>query len=487
MLNAFPIFKKDFKQLMIFLAGALGIEIIITALWFRILWFYHDLTNYAYYDGFPIFQAIYCVILVMAFAGHWWAEERAGGNDRFLRRLSTSMRRVHGEKMAASLIAYGILFLTQIFLLLFLEQKTSKVLEGRGLQEIIFLWLGYAASAYMIGLVLSRWMSHLLYVVAVGCTIHIAGAGLIIYVRKYGIGSLYDPNSLIFLCLYIVLTSLSIVVWFAATGRRMPQKWYPLDRYKRQCIAAAGIAFLLILISVSVNVFKMSLDIKQIIGGIASLASVFLSVILGVSIYDPAEKQIGHNILHHHPLSRSRLYWSRLAFGVPVIVLTTINMAIVTEPRTGFDLQALALILSFVTLPFFAGLLSTHAFWRPIYAAFATGCASLVTFLYFYLPMWFTGAYFYSASGILIQIQRTNRSIVTLSELLTLAAMLATGFSLAGWKCATDRTLLAGSDWHRLLYVLRLLLFVLALCLFIFFTGFRDLFYLITNIDLGLG
>lgn len=483
MLNAYPIFKKDFRQLMIFLVGALAVETVIV--W---LWFHHS--NYPYYSGFPHFQAIYCVVIVMTFAGYWWAEERAGGNDQFLLRLPVDIRRIYDEKILSVLAAYCILLATQFLLLLSLENGTGGILGGRSLSEILALWLSCAVSAYMIGLVLSRWMNHALYVVAYGCVIHFAGWGLIAMVRRQGLESLFNSMSTSFLTLFIVICGMCIAIWYSTTNTRASQICFPLDRYRRQCAAFSMISLAMLSIMIVAKVFIESSDIKDMAIGVCASVACILTVLLGTTIYDPAEKQGTLHLLYHHPISRSTVYWTRVAWSLPVLFL---NWLIIlgsfdnAQPRITSTILAASLV--FAVLPFFASLVATHAFRRPLFATLAVIAGATLTFavlnLHFSKIDAITRAI---AKNSLLREMRAERfDIATTPEVLLVTILLAVGFSLSGWRCATDRTLLAGSDFNRVVYVCRLLLFVVALTLLIFCTGYRDLLFLITGVDLGIG
>jgi hypothetical protein len=61
------------------------------------------------------------------------------------------------------------------------------------------------------------------------------------------------------------------------------------------------------------------------------------------------------------------------------------------------------------------------------------------------------------------------------------------GLVLAAWVAARDRTVVAERPFYRQVYMVRLLLFVMAVTLILTRVGWLDLFYLITSIDLGIG
>ena len=138
-------------------------------------------------------------------------------------------------------------------------------------------------------------------------------------------------------------------------------------------------------------------------------------------------------------------------------------------------------------LMFYAcGVLMTLSFKRPIYALITTGGAisfAYIVIVYLIEPAAWLGG------------QLRNRHAYPSESLkdvlgpilLWPSLILFVGLLASAWRTATDRAALTGTEYIRPLYGIRLFGFTLAITVVLTTTGWGDLFYLLTKLDLGLG
>lgn len=454
-------------------------------------------------EWFPKLQIAINILIALIAAGYWRAEERAGGHEPFLLRLPASPARIWGEKAAAGLTIVALSVIVQIaWYSVFLIIGT----DIWGADDNIFAYMAMVSLfAYLIGLPFSYKLKQTIGVILCGVTATYAMMWLLSY---------SETPELFFAVASGLLIAFYIVLWIAWGGRARwsPALSKPGHGFKillwKQWREQRWLAFAVIALAVLAVIFPFLFDgtnsQKADWSSLFALASVVLSLMAGVSTYNHAEKDGLRNVMYHHPIPLSHIYWSRFLFGFILAAAAAGvfsfyfitffvhegGQLIISEEQLRqmpikpsfplFNNELISLfMLSFLggLIPFVCGALTTHAIKSPIYAFFESIPAILlVAAMLVYLQIlplapvatlagWMGG--------------RENWGFIPPVPWLTF--LLIAVLALAGWRAATDRGLLTGSAIHRQLYYGRLLLFSLAIVFIYANVGWRDLAYLIAG------
>lgn len=499
-LSDYPVFRKDFTQLGRHLVGALAVQGLLMAAVPAVTRMVPNLPGLRLAlalplnQWFPKIQIVVCAVVALVAAAYWSAEERGDGNHWFLRRLAASRARVWGEKAAAGLIVIVGILLCQWLWYAFARMCGVEIWDP---EEGIGLYLlGITLTSYLVGLPLSCLLSQSIGVVALGLGIEITGIWFYTLwrlPRAPGAGT----------ALLVMLTLAIPIAAGFSLGRPRAGRWIARRRPSRSGALALIfkqvhenaliyiIASLLAGVGIAFAVWEPSLPMR-----VALIVAVTLhSVVLGISTYGQSEKEGVRCVLYHHPIPRSTIYWAKFLPGfLAAILLACILAVMIPKPGEPFFAHAgtnvwpfRALVVLVSLLPYCYGVLVTHAFVRPLYAVMATLPAVVVSLV----PIAYIVA-MRLMHLLFITLAPMTRQDAAPSSLLTSAFswpvfLIVAGLSLAGWRAATDRTLLTATSVFRQVYVVRLLLFVLSMAVIVATTGWRDLFFLLTNIDLRAG
>lgn len=135
---------------------------------------------------------------------------------------------------------------------------------------------------------------------------------------------------------------------------------------------------------------------------------------------------------------------------------------------------------------YICGVLMSLAFKRPIYALLTALGATGFTYgvvLYLIVPASRLHDFIRNANAWPKEAFNDTLGALLFWPMLVLFV----GLLASAWRTATDRAALTGTEYIRPLYGIRLFCFVLAVTVILTTTGWGDLVYLLTNIDLGLG
>jgi ABC-type transport system involved in multi-copper enzyme maturation permease subunit len=497
MLYDYPVFRKDFRRLLRFMVAALLLQGVLLVLaksgpLSRAI----PLTRDAWF-WFPRLQVVVSMLIALVASAHLLAEERENGTDRFLSGLAVSRKRMFQEKIAAGL---------SIVLLTLLVQFAWGLLIGlaagvdlwfpRDITQIVVTMTTTSVLAYVIGLPLSMYFRRSIYVILTGMIPSLAVTWMIQVPW-----SRQAPETAYFL---FTLVALGIpiaapVLGGTFVGRRFPRisgRHGPtLALLAKQTREKAVIYLVLAPVIVFAFLAKEAFFI------LAGLAFLLFAVVFGVATYTREEKTAGSSVLYHHPASRSRVFWTKFLHGllpllIPLLMLAALGIALREWgliPHSGeYYVAQVGSFVLWVVIAYCCGALFTHACASPIYGTLG-GIVGLilaaVLFVYIRilpgtraLEIIQFGAQYVPSTGLF-----PAGDFPSLSVFLLPLFLVAAGLALSAWRASTDRMLQSGSSFFRFTSVLRLFLFTFAVVIVLTRVGWRDLFYLITHIDLGTG
>jgi len=211
-------------------------------------------------------------------------------------------------------------------------------------------------------------------------------------------------------------------------------------------------------------------------------------------------------MIYHHPISRSELYWIKFLTGFVIACIPALTIAVSLGPHIlngiiesapremrSISGQSLSLFIQqggaiftllfmLGLLPFFCAALITHSIQNPIYAFLESipalaGVLCVFAYLQFLMYNLLHVIRWYDPRPFILPLPVFSWSLF----------LLLVGLALAGWRAATDRRLLTGTILARQISVARLFFFTLATVTILVKTGWKDLLYLVTNVNLGIG
>lgn len=511
----YPIFRKDFGLLIKMAVGALAMQA-------AIMFFYPSIAltigvpSKTMDDWFPQVQQAIGVLVGLIAAGYWYAEERAGNNLVFLSRLPVSANRIWNEKTAAALAVFGILFLIQIVWSMLAYANYKSVKEFNVVLFILSL-LGVSLFAYCVGLPLSRYLKQtisvvllgLIAVVVFGYFFLIAGSAINGMIRKYlnaqGVELFSSAKQLsgYFVSFLILMALVCVFIGYAIVRVRGKRKssthfdflstaYYMQNRL--YIYLACGVLLFVIFRFLSPD-FLFPEPLRSSI----LLICVVFSSAIGVGTYTHEEKHGLRNLLYYHPVSLGHVYWVRWICGLCIAMVPAFCLMVFyffADPRNLvsefhkpassqiFPLFPLLNVSLLGLVPYTCAAFVTHATRNTLHALFESLIAvgmvlSLYVFLYSTPELGYQGI---NMTHIVLSYQPVN-----FSHFYGLTPILLVGFSIAGWRAATDRELVTRNTLYRQVYVGRIFLFVLVLSVIVLRTGWKDLFFLATGFDIGQG
>jgi ABC-type transport system involved in multi-copper enzyme maturation permease subunit len=249
------------------------------------------------------------------------------------------------------------------------------------------------------------------------------------------------------------------------------------------------------------NAFRNTSN-DYVVAGIIALPflAILLSIACGIFSYSSNEKYGTHCVLYHHAVSLHRIFWSKYVYGLFIVFFCALFFIIVAVMFINFQTvqnppfytitdKFIAVFTAFLLgfLPYCCSMLACHLGQNKIYAFLESIVFSgLAIALFWHLEYGFTG------SG-LITHELLPFGYINIAEQLSYLSLpwpllyLLGAFSLAAWRTATDRRVLTEGALYRHGYIFRLVVFIAALGYALFYTGWKDLLYLLTGIDIGIG
>jgi ABC-type transport system involved in multi-copper enzyme maturation permease subunit len=485
MLNAYPVFRKDFRLLFKFMVGALAMQALVMV----VAQLRPDqlLGGMRPQDWFPKMQIGVSAVMALVAAGYFLAEEREGKHDQFLYRLAASRKRIFTEKFVAGLaVVLLTLHLQFAWGLIGGRLIGNDVWAPLDTPEIVKVLIATTLAAYFISLPLSIFFRSTVGLIFTGICILSAAVILIHFPwDRYQLSpgswrffSRVAPIVLPLLVLILIGIARKTKTVAAASGGNTGLSLFHKQTRENLIIYAAIGLGLFAALGFTLAVPKMSRgDCNAVIVMIG-----FLSVLLGVSTYSRREKDGVSCILYHHPLSLSRLFWLKFSHGLVGAVLLDVALLmfvlrtfdISKEPPLAFS----AFVLLCGLIPYCCGVLFTMGVRSSLYAMLA----ALLS-----LPL-------IALQLFLLNFASANVPAVILDEPAGLhpplpwsPLFIVVGLVLGAWRTGTDRKAITERPTEKMSYVLRLYLFVVMAGFIVHKTGWRDLFYLITGIDLGSG
>ncbi len=447
-------------------------------------------------EWFPSLQITVCAILPLCAAAQWSAEERNGGNLIFLRRLAASKTRIWGEKTAAGVTALILLLIVQSVWFFTLLKSNLIVVDPE--ENFIRFYVLIALASYIVGLPYSLVMTQTIGVILLG----IFTEFVVLCLYAVGSDELRMPTWQTWSILAIFVVPCAAAVASELSGFRIGI-FAPAQRNSK----IIPLVFkeirdnaVLYMFAFALGLFAFfDLPIPALCVLIASI--LILSATIGASIYSQQDKDPRRCILYFHPIPRSLIYCVKFVVGFLMASFLSVMMLIVIvkyssaaghkslievlEP-SGHDgfVSSCFFFFAIGLIPYFCGVLLSQAFQRSLYAALA----ALPVALFTYLIILYLGAMGLITLGAARMFQMRDWEPITIVSLFPWPLILIlVGYGLSALRASTDTSVLTGTTWERQRYILRLGLFVVAAVFFICTTGWGDLLYLITGIDLGIG
>jgi len=516
-LDAYPVYRKDLRVLSKQAVAALLLQPVLLILIpillnARMLAFdYAAVLRYALSaslvrDLFPKIQIGITAIIALVAAAQWSAEERTGQHDRFLRRLAVSRTRVWGEKAAA-----GLTIVLGVIVIQYLCQSIALMFgyEIWYLDDPVGLYISVIGiTSYLVGLLLSCLFKQTLHVVLVGLVIELSALWLRASIGQHAVSIRWPVFLIVFVLVAVPAISMlpgsrnRVFTLFAGAIRSKRENRSKIraivDKQFRENLLMYVIALVLAACG-----FFMAHDGSLTVEGyqiILVMAMLLHLAVLGVCVYNADDKDAVRCMLYHHPISRSTLFWTKFLTGLIPALILAFSILVLVEGTRILQIKHLPGMIVFTSaclLPYLCGLLATCAFRNSLYAALAAILLTgrLVSFLDTLL-LSYEHAYNVDSGGhfldrksyldFLYQFASSNWPLY-LFRFNAPSFLLMLGLVLAAWVAVRDRTVFAEGTFYRLMYMTRLLLFVIAVTLILTKVGWLDLFYLITSIDLGIG
>ena len=509
MSRGYGIFRKEIKVLLEHVIGAFAIQILLIVLITYITKSFYSVNhqNVREYilpqDWMPKVQLAINAIIALVAAGFLWAEETAGDHHRFLSRLPVSRLQMFTEKVLAGLC---IITCATALQYAFYAIWISWGIQIWDLNDPTLLYMiTVSLSAYIIGIAISIHVKQILAV--------ILGGLAVVYSLQFYFMAMQDrpTQELVFYYLLFVSVIFLFISMYAFHLRNRWNAyskfvWMPPLLYKQQRFQNAILLFSLILIVfVEINPFRSTGEEFQtyqflLLGNAfrwraACFLLALMALLCGLTTYSQYEKDGIRSVLYHHPISLHRLYWSKFSYGLAVAAVCSLGLSIIVshmvKESSAYYLAAIVAFLSGLFL-YTIAVVCTHLVKSQVSAFLYCIPVGAITMLF----MAYFSGYNLDSMANLTWINSTLliRSLIDYDQHLmdirgsdvVKSVLWIIGFALIGWRIATDRTVLTGSGWYRAGYFCRLYLFMQSIIIILLFTGFRDLLYLITGVDLGI-
>lgn len=522
MMNEYSLFLKDTRILTRHMLAALGIQLVVALfVWIglpvmRDFPFLTDRMGSASlmaWEWVPKLQlAINCLVALIA-AGFFMAEERAGNHDRFLYRLPIRVTRFYAEKLSAGLGVLAAAFVIQAMWVWVGSLLGARIwLPGEwSLPSLLII----PFCAYGIGVAFSLHLKQTIGVIVAGLLLVYGCMAVITGTLNSNEVNLAVWNLAILPVLALGCLGLSLALkrWRARIRPIEPISLATPLFFKaqkaQQWILWGGIG----LVVASVGIVMMCLAVPPraamqewkpwiLMGSCVSILALLLSFLNGIVSYSGEEKGGVRHMIYHHPISLHRWFWKKYAYGAVLNMLPAFCMAAlgsvlflagrhdVTSAVMNTPSQRLSLFLwifVFSYIPYCSSMLATHFVKSPVYAFFEAGVFAVGVYIAF-------GVYQFSMTVppmMYLDQVRWEPGLLNRVSLLPVLpwylVLCLLGLAWAAWRMATDRHVLTGRTSTRHLAGLRMYLFVHAFVYIVMHIGWRDLWYLATGLDIGIG
>ncbi|MBN2327166.1 MAG: hypothetical protein JXR73_08415 [Candidatus Omnitrophica bacterium] len=495
----YPIFRKDFSVQFKLMLAALIMQGMIMFLYPPLIRMMDSRLG-PIYDWFPPVQQAIAVLVGLIAAGYWYAEERAGNNLCFLQRLPATSRRIWGEKTAAGIAALTAFLVIQTLWSLIIYTESASFMSANG---VFFLGSIFTISlfAYGIGLPLSRYMKQTISVILVGIPVVVllgillimSGVLMLVFIEQTFYWKRYETYYAYHLHFMITVAPIVLIMGLFLLRQSIFKPRTAFDHLATIFFAQNRLYQYLALGALIFIPFRFvyyEAGFMRDLNPFLMLACATVSILIGVNTYSNDEKHGLRNVLYHHPASLSSIYWSRWICGFILAMIPAlcfmyyglINSQVSFASNLEMNPVPIFVNLYLIgLLPFACAAFITHAIRNTLYAVFESIAAVLIvtficiqsnfnTFINFPQPI-LSNAF--------------NQTLLNYFSWLPSAMLI--GFALAGWRAATDRKLLTGGTLYRQIYIGRLFIFLLAVLLIAFKTGWKDLLFLTTGVDAGMG
>lgn len=513
-LTNFPIFEKDIKQLFTHLVGAFGIQLVILLVFpvvinqvlygggvsfsksFEGTQTLTRFTNYS--EWFPQVQLFVGILISLIAASLWFAEEKEGNHVFFLKRLPASAFRIWGEKATAG---FAIIILTigiQCLFYLIAGQFGISIWSD---YTQFFLYMNFMFMfAYLVGIPLSYALPNTISVIIIGMIATLMGLWIF---------SLTDKRFLevfIEILWYTLIAGAGVAVVYKTRPVLIRQINIPLDElFSKQFRETRWLLITGLLLSIlTLNCLSNQLSFLYTPLLILSL---MLIASIGIMSYSGQEKHHSGCVLYYQPVPLSHLFWMKFGWGLILTLLPIVCIAFLCVPMLkpieyNKSMELLLIIKScyqyhpgvfyiylfFTSLLFYScGMLFSLAMQNPIYALFESFITGTIATAFYYYCQFYTWRTFPDILFTDYNFRGSNRNPLLLPEVPWMLILLLIGLTLSALRMVSDRSVLTGGTSYRQLYALRLFLFILAVTFIFFKTGWLDLIYLTTGIDLGIG
>ena len=478
-LDAYPVYRKDLRVLSKQAVAALLLQpvlLILISILLKARWHTFDYSAIFRYalsasfvrDFFPKIQIAITALVALAAAAQWYAEERTGQHDRFLRRLAASRTRVWGEKTLA-----GLTIVLGVILVQYLCQSVALMFgyEIWYLDDPVGVYISVIGiTSYLVGLSLSCLFKQTLHVVLVGLVIEFSGLWLYASIGQHSIASIRWAVFIIIAVLIVapaisMLPSSRISTLFAgilSSKRENRSKIQAIvDKQVRENFLMYAIALVL-----AVCGFLMAHDEPLTFEAyrVIFLVVMFIHLaVLGVCVYNADDKDAARCVLYHHPISRSTLFWTKFLTGlIPAFILAFSITVLVNGLRVLHfrHLPAMTVSAAACLLPYSCGLLATCVFRNPLYAALAAiiltsrigGFLADLLLSYEHAYNVDSGSHFLQRMSFVPFLipGRMSSPGLSLFRFCTPWFLLMLGLVLAAWIAMRDRTVFAEGTFYRL-------------------------------------
>ena len=490
-IQSYAIFQKDFKLLSRHAASALMVQALIMAL-VPLLYSYLNSTGIHIFVDWNINKwfhkvqiAITCLIALIA-AAHFMAEERSGNNVLLLKRLPVSWMRIFSEKLAAGFSIVIAVCLIQLIWFLVTLLFGIKLWEAEN--KIFAYMLSISIFAYIIGVMISSKVKQTITVLLNGMLIVVIST---IMAQQYASQNKIDAYYFFPVFLLVLAIPFGIGMGILKLRHTLHSNIrFRTDQLIRLQLKQNWLYLLLGALFFIVAIIGFAVSSEEIVS--SSIAgSVILSIFIGISTYKNNEKHGQQNVLYYQPISLSEIFWTKWLSGFALALMPalciTFSLIGMNNPHgiNNSNELGIFLLLPLIGLgPFACAALFTHAIRNTLYAFLECIPAFIIaSFIFYYLQ--------FSAYPIIAKAALFSGVGYDLYDMIPripgILIALFTGFVLAAWRTATDRSVLTGTTLYRQLYVGRIFFFMLAVVVIIFKIGWDDMFYLLTGIDLGIG
>lgn len=497
-INRAPVFVKDLKVLSKHLLVLMGAQLLFALMAPLVADYLQSLgrpdkfvESVRTLEWFPKLQIAMGILFGLVCAAQFSLEERLAGTDRFLSRLAAPRNRIRLEKLMAGVCAVCALLVCQWLWSAAVQPLGIELWKDEDSVGVFLLLTG--STAYLIGLPLGYIVNHTMAVILLGSCVEYVG--LWTFNMWWMNRPLYMWRDL--WPLYVVASIVALVVGFTHMRKfhlrlgvfRGPGVTLPLELMIRKELVENWMMYGVVVVMAGFGLFSDAYRSEEAISIYIGLVAL-LSAMLGALAYAPKEKDGLGTVLYHHPIPRRVIFGVKFGVGFAAVLLLAfiaVRMASLhyvarMSHAREISFSTNALVVAVLLAPYGCGMLVSLVCPKTIHSVLLT--------LLGLIPACALGVYLFQVEHKIFKAASRaihNVDVTAETPSYWLPLLMAIGFALAALRAATDRSVLAGGIGYRTLYVGRLYFFVLAATLILITTGWLDLLYLTTGLDLGRG